>query len=61
MFSMPGPTEILVILLIVILLFGAKRLPKIGSSLGKGIRNFKNSLMGKEDPNELKDPSDEDS
>lgn len=61
MFSMPGPAEILVILLIVILLFGAKRLPKIGSSLGKGIRNFKNSLMGKEDPNELKDHSDEDS
>ena len=36
--------EILVILLVVLLLFGAKRLPEMGQSLGKGIREFKRSL-----------------
>ena len=39
-----GFTEIMVILLVVLLLFGAKRLPEIGSSLGKGIRYFKDGL-----------------
>ncbi len=36
--------EILLILLVVLLLFGAKRLPEVGSSIGKGIREFKRSL-----------------
>ncbi len=39
-----GMTEILLIFLMVLLLFGAKRLPEIGSSLGKGIREFKSSV-----------------
>jgi len=39
--GMPGPYELLVILLVVLLLFGASRLPEIGRSLGKGIREFK--------------------
>lgn len=39
-----GFTEILIILLVVLLLFGAKRLPEVGSSIGKGIREFKRSL-----------------
>jgi sec-independent protein translocase protein TatA len=39
-----GMWEILLIFLVVLLLFGAKRLPEIGSSLGKGIREFKGSL-----------------
>lgn len=47
--SMPGTTEILVILVILILFFGAKRLPELGSSLGKGIRNFKKSISGNHD------------
>ena len=42
--NMPGPFEILVILLVVLLLFGAKRLPEIGRALGEGIREFKKSL-----------------
>jgi sec-independent protein translocase protein TatA len=46
--------EILLIFLVVLLLFGAKRLPEIGSSLGKGIREFKGSL--REIENELKTP-----
>jgi len=42
--SMPGPLEIIVILLVVLLLFGAKRLPEIGRALGDGIREFKKSV-----------------
>lgn len=41
MFGSLGLPEMLIILLIVILLFGASRLPEIGRGLGKGIRNFK--------------------
>jgi sec-independent protein translocase protein TatA len=39
-----GFSEIMVILLVVLLLFGAKRLPEVGSSIGKGIREFKRSI-----------------
>jgi sec-independent protein translocase protein TatA len=39
-----GMGEMIVIFMVVLLLFGAKRLPEIGSSLGKGIREFKGSL-----------------
>jgi sec-independent protein translocase protein TatA len=39
-----GTWEILLILLILLLLFGARRLPEIGGSLGKGIREFKSSV-----------------
>ena len=36
-----GPTEIVLLLLIVIVLFGAKRLPQLGKSIGQAIREFK--------------------
>jgi sec-independent protein translocase protein TatA len=36
-----GPTEIIVILLIVLLLFGAKRIPEVAQGMGKGLREFK--------------------
>jgi len=36
-----GPTELIVILFIVLIIFGAGKLPEIGGALGKGIRNFK--------------------
>ena len=39
-----GPMELVILLVIVILLFGAKRLPELGSSIGKGIRSFKSGL-----------------
>ena len=39
-----GMPEILLIMVIALLVFGAKRLPEIGSSLGKGIREFKKSM-----------------
>lgn len=47
--SMPGPMEIIVILVVVLLLFGAKRLPEIGRALGEGIREFKKSIKGLDD------------
>src|SRR5438876_1462435 len=49
--SMPniGTGEIVLLLLLALLLFGAKRLPEIGRSLGKGMREFKDSVTGKDD------------
>ena len=44
MFGSIGVQEILLILLIVLLLFGAKKLPEVGRGLGKGIREFKKSM-----------------
>ena len=44
-----GFTEIMIILLVVLLLFGAKRLPEVGSSIGKGIREFKRSITDTQD------------
>ncbi len=44
MFGNLGFGEIMMILLVVLLVFGAKRLPEIGSSIGKGIREFKRSI-----------------
>lgn len=41
---MPGFQELLVILLIVIIIFGASKLPQLGKGLGEGIRNFKKGL-----------------
>jgi sec-independent protein translocase protein TatA len=43
-----GIQELLIILVIVMLLFGATRLPELGSGLGKAIRGFKESLTGKD-------------
>ncbi len=44
-----GTTELLILLGIVILLFGARRLPEIGSGLGKAIKNFKAGLSSKDE------------
>jgi sec-independent protein translocase protein TatA len=52
-----GMGEIVLIFLVVLLLFGAKRLPEIGSALGKGIREFKGSV--REIEGELKAPLEE--
>ncbi len=41
-----GPMELIIILAICLLLFGAKKLPEVGSGLGKGIREFKVNLTG---------------
>jgi sec-independent protein translocase protein TatA len=44
-----GPLEIAVVLIIVLIIFGPKRLPELGQSMGRGIREFKNSLSGDKD------------
>ena len=44
-----GATELIIILVIVLVLFGAKRLPELGRSLGGGMREFKDSVTGKGD------------
>ncbi|HVC86018.1 MAG TPA: twin-arginine translocase TatA/TatE family subunit [Gaiellaceae bacterium] len=41
-----GPMEIVLLLVVALLLFGAKRLPEIGRSLGTGMREFKDSVSG---------------
>ena len=46
MFSGFGPMEMLLIFFVLLLLFGAKRLPELASGMGKGIRDFKRSLNG---------------
>ena len=42
----PGPQELIIVLFIVILLFGAKKLPELAKGLGKGIREFKSASSG---------------
>jgi sec-independent protein translocase protein TatA len=41
-----GPAELIVVLVIALLVLGPKRLPEVGKSLGKGMREFKDSLSG---------------
>lgn len=41
---MPSPQELIIILLIILVLFGATKLPALGKGLGQGIRNFKKGL-----------------
>jgi sec-independent protein translocase protein TatA len=42
-----GPLEIVIVLVVVLLIFGPKRLPQLGRSLGGGMREFKDSVTGK--------------
>lgn len=42
-----GPTELIIVLVIVLLIFGPKRLPGLGKQLGSGLREFKDSIAGK--------------
>ena len=44
-----GFSDIMIIMLVVLLVFGAKRLPEVGASIGKGIREFKRSLTDTQD------------
>ena len=43
---MPGFQELLIILLIILVIFGASKLPQLGRGLGEGIRNFKKGIKG---------------
>ncbi|MDY0292204.1 MAG: twin-arginine translocase TatA/TatE family subunit [Desulfuromonadaceae bacterium] len=52
-----GAQELLIVFGIVIVMFGAKRLPQLGSGVGKGIRNFKKGLNSDDDEsNTLEEP-----
>ena len=53
-----GVTELIIVLVIVLVIFGPKRLPAMGRSLGSGVREFKNSITGKDKDDE--DDEDED-
>jgi sec-independent protein translocase protein TatA len=44
-----GPWELLIVLAIVLLIFGPKRLPSLGRSLGQGARSFRDSIRGRHD------------
>ncbi|MDP3028598.1 MAG: twin-arginine translocase TatA/TatE family subunit [Deltaproteobacteria bacterium] len=44
-----GMPELLVILVIIVIIFGATKLPQIGSGIGKGIRNFRKNIRGDEE------------
>ena len=48
-FQSIGPTELIIVLVIVLVIFGPKRLPGLGRSLGSGMKEFKDSVTGKAD------------
>jgi len=52
MFGSVGWPQLLIVLVIVLVIFGAKRLPEVGRSLGSGMREFKDSITGKGEPEE---------
>ncbi len=54
LFGPIGPSELLIILLIVVIIFGARRLPELGKSLGEGIKNFRRAVSGRYDEEEKK-------
>jgi len=44
--SMPGGTEMLIVLIVILLLFGAKKIPELAKGMGKGIKEFKDAKNG---------------
>lgn len=50
---MPGPMELVIVLVVALVIFGPKRLPELGKSLGGGMRSFKNSVSGKDEPEQI--------
>lgn len=52
--SMPGATEWIIILVIVLLLFGAKKIPGLARGIGKATKEFKDAKEGKDDDKEQK-------
>jgi sec-independent protein translocase protein TatA len=53
-----GPTELIIILVIVVLIFGVNKIPKLGKGLGEGIRNFKDSLKAVSEEPQSKEKKD---
>ena len=50
-----GPWELILLVVVLLLVFGSRRLPEIGRSVGKGMREFKQSVTGKDEEPELED------
>ena len=59
MFGRIGPTEIIILLVIVLLLFGPGRIGKIAGEIGQGVRNFRDGLSGKENTEQEPPKTDE--
>ena len=59
MFGSFGLPELLIILVIVIVIFGASKLPQLGKGLGEGISNFRDGIKGKDDKAALPKSSDD--
>ena len=51
-----GATELIIVLVIVLIIFGPKKLPQLGRSLGGGLREFKNSVSGKDGSDDDDEP-----
>jgi sec-independent protein translocase protein TatA len=58
-FNSIGPTELLIVLGIVLLIFGPKRLPGLGKQLGTSMREFKDSISGSTGDDDERDERDE--
>ncbi len=56
-----GMPELIVILVIIVIIFGAGKLPEIGSGIGKGIKNFKDATKKEDDSKKIDDESKENS
>lgn len=56
-----GMPEMIIILVIVVIIFGAGKLPEIGSGIGKGIKNFKDATKNDDDPKPIEDSSSKES
>jgi len=59
MLGLDNPLHIAIVLLVVLLLFGAKRLPEMGRSLGSGLRGFKQSISGESEPAPVPAPAEQ--
>jgi sec-independent protein translocase protein TatA len=57
-FQSIGPTELIIVLVIVLVIFGPKRLPGLGKSLGSGMKEFRDSVTGKADRDSDEDSDD---
>ncbi len=55
-----GMPELIVILVIIVIIFGAGKLPEIGSGIGKGIKNFKEATKKETDPQKIEDEEKDD-
>lgn len=58
-FQSIGPTELIIVLVIVLVIFGPKRLPGLGRSLGSGMKEFRDSVTGKSSGDELDEDDDD--